>query len=90
LAGRSRKPDPATTPLPAHVALAWLLAQKRWIVSIPGTTKLARLEENSGAVPVELTPEDLQEIHSAAAQITAQGAPYPDHLERRTGVSSDV
>ena len=70
---------------PAQIALAWLLAQKPWIVPIPGTTKLARLEENIGAVAVELTPDDLREIESAASQITVQGARYPEHLERMTG-----
>jgi aryl-alcohol dehydrogenase-like predicted oxidoreductase len=70
---------------PAQIALAWLLAQKPWIVPIPGTTKLQRLEENIGAVDVELTPDDLHEIDSAAAKITIQGARYPEHLERKTG-----
>jgi len=70
---------------PAQIALAWLLAQKPWIVPIPGTTKLHRLEENIGAVAVELTDDDLREIDSAAAQITVQGARYPEHLEARTG-----
>ncbi|MBA4107715.1 MAG: aldo/keto reductase [Pirellula sp.] len=70
---------------PAQIALAWLLAQKPWIVPIPGTTKLHRLEENLGAATVELTPEDLQEIDAAAAQITVQGARYPEKLEQMTG-----
>ena len=70
---------------PAQIAIAWLLAQKPWIVPIPGTTKLARLEENLGAAAVELTPGDLREIESAAAQITIQGARYPEHIERMTG-----
>jgi aryl-alcohol dehydrogenase-like predicted oxidoreductase len=70
---------------PAQIALAWLLAQKPWIVPIPGTTKLHRLEENLGAVTVELTPDDLREIDSAAAEITVQGARYPEHLEKMTG-----
>ncbi len=70
---------------PAQIALAWLLAQKPWIVPIPGTTKLERLEENIGAVPVELTPEDLREIDQAASEITVQGARYPEALERMTG-----
>jgi aryl-alcohol dehydrogenase-like predicted oxidoreductase len=70
---------------PAQVALAWLLAQKPWIVPIPGTTKLHRLEENIGAVSVELTPDDLREIDSAASRITVQGARYPEQLERMTG-----
>jgi aryl-alcohol dehydrogenase-like predicted oxidoreductase len=71
---------------PAQMALAWLLAQRPWIVPIPGTTKLHRLEENSGAAAIRLTPEDLREIDAAAAQIAIQGARYPDHLENRTGL----
>ena len=67
---------------PGQIALAWLLAQKRWIVPIPGTTKLSRLEENIGAQAVELTPDDLREIESAASRITVQGARYPEHIER--------
>ncbi len=70
---------------PAQIALAWLLAQKPWIVPIPGTRKLERLDENIGAVAVELTSDDLREIDSAASQITVQGARYPEELERRTG-----
>ncbi len=70
---------------PAQIALAWLLAQKPWMAPIPGTTKLHRLEENIGAVNVGLTPEDLREIESAAAQITVHGARYPEKLERLTG-----
>jgi aryl-alcohol dehydrogenase-like predicted oxidoreductase len=70
---------------PAQIALAWLLAQKPWIVPIPGTTKLKRLEENLGAVEIELTPDDLREIESAASQIEVQGARYPEHLEQMTG-----
>ena len=70
---------------PAQTALAWLLAQKPWIVPIPGTTKLARLEENLGAASIELTPADLREIDTAASQITVQGARYPEHLEQMTG-----
>ena len=70
---------------PAQIALAWLLAQKPWIVPIPGTTKLKRLDENIGAVAVELTSDDLREIESAAAQITVQGARYPEKLEQLTG-----
>jgi len=70
---------------PAQIALAWLLAQKPWIVPIPGTTKLSRLEENIGAVAVELMGDDLREIESAASKITVQGARYPEDLERRTG-----
>ncbi len=71
---------------PAQLALAWLLAQKPWIVPIPGTTKLNRLEENIGAVSVEFTSDDSQEIDSAAAKIEVQGARYPEELERRTGL----
>jgi len=70
---------------PAQIALAWLLAQKPWIVPIPGTTKLQRLEENVGAVEVELTRDDLDEIERAASQIEVQGARYPEHLEQMTG-----
>jgi aryl-alcohol dehydrogenase-like predicted oxidoreductase len=71
---------------PAQIALAWLLAQKPWIVPIPGTTKLARIEENVGAAAVELTTEDLREIDEAAAKIDIQGARYPEALEARTGL----
>jgi len=71
---------------PAQIALAWLLAQKPWIVPIPGTRKLERLEENIGAVAVELTSDDLREIENAASRITIQGARYPEHLEKRTGL----
>jgi aryl-alcohol dehydrogenase-like predicted oxidoreductase len=71
---------------PAQIALAWLLAQKPWIVPIPGTTKLHRLDENIGAVAVELTAEDLREIDGAAAKITVQGARYPERLEQMTGL----
>jgi aryl-alcohol dehydrogenase-like predicted oxidoreductase len=71
---------------PAQIALAWLLAEKPWIVPIPGTTKLARLEENIGSGAVELTPDDLREIGSAAAKIAIQGARYPEALEKRTGL----
>jgi aryl-alcohol dehydrogenase-like predicted oxidoreductase len=70
---------------PAQIALAWLLAQKPWIVPIPGTTKLKRLEENIGAASIELTPDDLREIESAASKINVQGARYPEHLEQMTG-----
>jgi aryl-alcohol dehydrogenase-like predicted oxidoreductase len=70
---------------PAQIALAWLLAQKPWIVPIPGTTKLGRLEENVGAAAVELTADDLREIASAASKITVQGDRYPEHLARLTG-----
>ena len=69
---------------PAQIALAWLLAQKPWIVPIPGTRRLERLDENIGAADVELTPDDLREIERAASQITVQGARYPEHLERMT------
>jgi aryl-alcohol dehydrogenase-like predicted oxidoreductase len=69
---------------PAQVALAWLLAQKPWIVPIPGTRRPERLDENVGAVDVELTPDDLREIETAAARIVVQGARYPEHLERLT------
>ena len=68
----------------AQIALAWLLGQKPWIVPIPGTRKLERLEENIGAVAVELTSDDLRDIESAASKITVQGARYPEHLERLT------
>ena len=67
---------------PAQIALAWLLAQKPWIVPIPGTTKLNRLEENVGAVSIELTPDDRREIESAASKVTVQGARYPEHIEQ--------
>ena len=70
---------------PAQIALAWLLAQKPWIVPIPGTTKLHRLEENLGAAAVELTPDDLREIDRAASKIKVQGARYPEKLEQMTG-----
>ena len=71
---------------PAQIALAWLLAQKPWIVPIPGTTKLERLKENIAAVSVELTPEDLREMDLAASKITIQGERYPEALEKRTGL----
>jgi aryl-alcohol dehydrogenase-like predicted oxidoreductase len=70
---------------PAQIALAWLLARKPWIVPIPGTTKLSRLEENIGAVSVHLTSDDLREIDSAASKITVHGARYPENLDRLTG-----
>ena len=70
---------------PAQIALAWLLAQTPWIVPIPGTTKLARVEENLGAVNIQLTPNDLREIDAAAAQITPQGARYPEELQKMVG-----
>src|SRR3989442_901368 len=69
----------------AQIALAWLLAQKPWIVPIPGTTKLHRLEENIGAAAIELTADDLREIDSAASKITVHGARYPERLEQMTG-----
>jgi len=79
LLGRFAQQKKAT---PAQVALAWLLAQKPWIVPIPGTTKLHRLEENLGAAALELSPEDLRQIGSAAARIPVQGARYPEHLQK--------
>ena len=82
LLGRIGKLKQAT---PAQIALAWLLSRKPWIVPIPGTTKLHRLDEKIGAVDVELTPDDLREIDSAAAQITVLGARYPEKLEQLTG-----
>ncbi len=71
---------------PAQIALAWLLAQKPWMVPIPGTTKLDRLDENIGAAAIELTSDDLREIDSAASQIPVQGARYPEHIEKMTGL----
>ncbi len=82
LLGRFAQQKKAT---PAQIALAWLLAQKPWIVPIPGTTKLKRLEENIGAVAIELTSDDLREIETAASKITVQGARYPEHIEQMTG-----
>jgi len=70
---------------PAQIALAWLLAQKSWMVPIPGTTKLHRMDENIGALSVELTPADLDDIDVAASKITVQGARYPERLEQMTG-----
>jgi aryl-alcohol dehydrogenase-like predicted oxidoreductase len=70
---------------PAQIALAWLLAQKPWIVPIPGTTKLHRLEENIGAVAIGLSADDLKQIESAAAEIKVEGARYPEHIEKMTG-----
>ena len=70
---------------PAQIALAWLLAQKPWIVPIPGTTKLHRLEENIGAVAIQLTPEDLRQLESAASKIPVQGARYPEELQKMVG-----
>jgi aryl-alcohol dehydrogenase-like predicted oxidoreductase len=83
LLGRMGERKKAT---PAQIALAWLLAQKPWIVPIPGTTKLGRLEENVGADGVELTADDLREIESAASEITVEGDRYPEHLARMTGL----
>jgi len=71
---------------PAQIAIAWLLARKPWIVPIPGTTKLHRLEENIGATEIDLTTDDLREIDEASAKITVQGARYPESLERLTGI----
>jgi aryl-alcohol dehydrogenase-like predicted oxidoreductase len=71
---------------PAQIALAWLLAQQPWIVPIPGTKRLERLDENIGAVTVELTPEDLRDIEDATSEITVQGARYPEKLEQMTGL----
>jgi aryl-alcohol dehydrogenase-like predicted oxidoreductase len=79
LLGRFAQQKKAT---PAQIALAWLLAQKPWIVPIPGTTKLERLKENIGAAEVELTPDDLREIDSAASQVKIQGARYPEEFQR--------
>jgi aryl-alcohol dehydrogenase-like predicted oxidoreductase len=82
LLGRLAEQKKAT---PAQIALAWLLARKPWIVPIPGTTKLHRLEENIGAVGVELTSEDLRQINNAASKITVQGARYPEALQKMVG-----
>ena len=70
---------------PAQIALAWLLAQKPWIVPIPGTTKLHRFEENIGAVAIELAPDDLRQIDNAASKISVQGARYPEHIQKMVG-----
>ena len=70
---------------PAQIALAWVLAQRPWIVPIPGTTKLERLKENIGAVDIELTPDDHREIYSASSKIKVEGARYPEALEQMTG-----
>ena len=83
LLGEVARRKNATT---AQIALAWLLAQKPWIVPIPGTTKLPRLEENLGAVALELTPDDLRAIDAAASKIQVEGARYPEELEKRTGL----
>jgi aryl-alcohol dehydrogenase-like predicted oxidoreductase len=82
LVGTIAKQKKAT---PAQIALAWLLAQKPWIVPIPGTTKLHRLEENIGAAAIELSPEDLRQIDNAASKITVQGARYPEELQKLVG-----
>jgi len=82
LLGKIAAEKKATT---AQIALAWLLAQKPWIVPIPGTTKLHRLEENLGAVELELTASDLKEIESATAQIKVEGARYTEAIEKLTG-----
>jgi aryl-alcohol dehydrogenase-like predicted oxidoreductase len=71
---------------PAQIALAWLLAQKPWIVPIPGTTKLSRLDENIGSLAINLTPDDLREINNAASEITIEGERYPEALQRMTGL----
>jgi aryl-alcohol dehydrogenase-like predicted oxidoreductase len=83
LLGRIAKQKGAT---PAQIALAWLLAQKPWIVPIPGTTKLSRLDENIGSLEIKLTSDDLREIDSAALKITVEGDRYPEHLQRMTGL----
>jgi aryl-alcohol dehydrogenase-like predicted oxidoreductase len=83
LLGKIAKRKKAT---PAQIALAWLLAQKPWIVPIPGTTKLSRLEENIGATAIQLTSDDLREIDSAASKILVQGERYPEQLQRMTGL----
>jgi aryl-alcohol dehydrogenase-like predicted oxidoreductase len=82
LLGRFAQQKKAT---PAQIALAWLLAQKPWIVPIPGTTKLHRLEENIGAVNVELSPDELRELGTAASKIAVQGARYPEELQKMVG-----
>ena len=82
LLGRIAKQKGAT---PAQIALAWLLAQKPWIVPIPGTTKLHRLEENIGSADVQLSPDDLRELKVAASKIPAQGARYPEELQKMVG-----
>ena len=71
---------------PAQIALAWLLAQKPWIVPIPGTTKLHRLEENIGAAEIEMTPQDLRDIDAAASKIKVEGTRYPERVEKMTGL----
>jgi aryl-alcohol dehydrogenase-like predicted oxidoreductase len=83
LLGRIARQKGATL---AQVALAWLLAQKPWIVPIPGTTKLSRLDENIGSLAIELTSEDLRDIDTAASKIRVEGDRYPEHLQRMTGL----
>ena len=83
LLGRMARQKAAT---PAQIALAWLLAQKPWIVPIPGTTKLSRLDENIGSVAIQLTSDDLREIDTAASKITIEGDRYPERLQRMTGL----
>ena len=83
LLGRIAKQKGAT---PAQIALAWLLAQKPWIVPIPGTTKLSRLDENIGSLEIQLSSDDLREIDDAASKITVEGDRYPEHLQRMTGL----
>jgi aryl-alcohol dehydrogenase-like predicted oxidoreductase len=82
LLGQFAEKKNATT---GQIALAWLLAQKPWIIPIPGTTKLKRLEENMGAASIKLTSEDLREIQNAVSKITVHGDRYPEHLEQKTG-----
>jgi aryl-alcohol dehydrogenase-like predicted oxidoreductase len=82
LLGRIAEQKKAT---PAQIALAWLLAQKPWMVPIPGTTKISRLEENLGAVNINLSADDLHEIDSAASKIKVEGARYPEHLQKMVG-----
>jgi len=82
LLGRVAEQKKAT---PAQIALAWLLAQKPWIVPIPGTTKLHRLEENIGAANVELSPDELRELETAASEIAVRGARYPEELQKMVG-----
>jgi aryl-alcohol dehydrogenase-like predicted oxidoreductase len=82
LLGRIAEQKKAT---PAQIALAWLLAQKPWMVPIPGTTKVSRLEENLGAANIKLTTDDLREIDSAVSEIKVEGARYPEHLQKMVG-----
>jgi aryl-alcohol dehydrogenase-like predicted oxidoreductase len=85
LSWRRRSSGGAEERSPAQIALAWLLAPKPWIAPIPGATKLHRLEENIGAAALELTPDDLHEIDSAASKVAVQGDRYPEGLEQLTG-----